>query len=73
MADKSFSGDSVVEDKHTHVVCLAVYKEPIDVLIETINSIARCVRRLSMQRTTGLNPFILSYYTRMFESFHQLK
>ena len=40
-AAKSFSDDSNVEGKHTHLVCLAVYKEPIDVLIETINSIAR--------------------------------
>ena len=71
MADKSFSGDSVVEDKYTHVVCLAVYKEPIDVIIETIDSIARCVRRPLMQSTIGFYPFISNYYTlhvRIFSS-----
>ena len=57
-AAKSFSDDSVVEGKHTHLVCLAVYKEPIDVLIETIDSIARCVRKLLMQSTKGFYPFI---------------
>ena len=43
-AAKNFSDDNLFEGKHTHLVCLSVHKEPIDVLIETIDSIARCVR-----------------------------
>ena len=42
-AAKNNSDDNFFDGKRTHLVCLAVYKEPIDVLIETIDSIARCV------------------------------
>ena len=43
-AAKNSSDDCVCEEsRFTHLVCLAVYKEPVDVLIETIDSIARHV------------------------------
>ena len=38
---KMFSDDCIFEGRLTHLVCLSVYKEPTDVLIETIDSIAR--------------------------------
>ena len=65
-AAKNFSDDNLFEGKHKHLVCLSVYKEPIDVLIETIDSIARCVRRPLMQSTTGFYAFISNYYTQYF-------
>ena len=42
-AARDFSDDCIFEGRFTHLVCLAVYKEPADVLIETIESIARQV------------------------------
>ena len=58
-AAKNFSDDNSSEGKHTHLVCLAVYKEPIDVLIETIDSIARCVRNFKLRHSMCVNLFTL--------------